>query len=381
MFVSLPTCEFFTSTSDDAITFLESTRSLFYEAGGAYCLLFFISLLYKSHRAFPDGLSPPPLYLSWTSASRIMHAISTMASSSSALRELRERRISTIASSSSALRELRERKELEYDEDKKMWAAIKGLIRKMDDSKISQSENRKEINTVQKGAKNIYAKEIADIVHLRKTGSSVNSALILHRAVRMPGCNETVVNLLLRLSADLNQQDESGRTPLHIAAEYNSALVPFLVQMSANIRIKDCKGKTALDICADHWSRFVDSYSYRHDRIYLSSFDTNKHLAAVNALMTSSQKKFLEDDWISPRMEYKLFHFAEIGGDSFLHGYDNLICINEKLATLTGNQRFIDGYILCFSAAASLLRRGFAPTVERIEKLLLSVRCLVQQLH
>ena len=52
----------------------------------------------------------------------------------------------------------------------------------------------------------------------------------------------------------VNEPDNKGNTPLHIAAENKSyRMLKTLIRVGANIRAKNADGKTAWDICEEEW--------------------------------------------------------------------------------------------------------------------------------
>lgn len=65
---------------------------------------------------------------------------------------------------------------------------------------------------------------------------------------------EMLINLV-RDGEDINQKNNHGYTPLHIAARYNSAdCLIFLINNGADIYKKDCWGGTPLHTAADYGS-------------------------------------------------------------------------------------------------------------------------------
>lgn len=59
----------------------------------------------------------------------------------------------------------------------------------------------------------------------------------------------TILSVLLKLEVDINVQNESGQTALHIAsAENNSELVKKLIEARADLNLQDVKGQTPLHI-------------------------------------------------------------------------------------------------------------------------------------
>eukprot|EP00978_Attheya_sp_CCMP212_P031985 scaffold122904_cov62-Attheya_sp.AAC.1 len=272
--------------------------------------------------------------------------------------------------------EMRNRQELKYPEDQKMLLAIKSLIESIKTNEINDLQNKqkkksgkeKKINApcIQSDTHD-HAKEINEIIRLREGGSSINSACILHRAIGLR-CNTTVVSLLLKMGADVNQKDQYNCTPLHVAAGLNSSLVPFLVRNGAKAGVPNANGEIEIAILEAKWKDFISIF--REDRIFITSVYTNAHLEEVNALLPPDQKNLLVDGWMSPRMEHTLLHYAEIGGDTISDGCANLSYIPTSFKQLMGTRGFLDGYAECLRGAASLLRRGRTPTVERIENVL-----------
>ncbi|OGV68923.1 MAG: hypothetical protein A2283_16755 [Lentisphaerae bacterium RIFOXYA12_FULL_48_11] len=73
----------------------------------------------------------------------------------------------------------------------------------------------------------------------------------IHSAINS-GDPEKVAAVINKDSASINQADESGKTPLHLAVEKNDArLVSLLLSKGADSRIKDRSGRTPLRIATD----------------------------------------------------------------------------------------------------------------------------------
>ena len=110
---------------------------------------------------------------------------------------------------------------------------------------MNASEEEKFFKLVQSGSiteifRTIYTKKIQ--------GSLLNSALM--RLVKeTSGCNLTVVYELLRHGADVNQVDESHRTPLHYSVS-NPNLIELLLHFNASITSLDSNNDSVLHSAA-----------------------------------------------------------------------------------------------------------------------------------
>lgn len=59
-----------------------------------------------------------------------------------------------------------------------------------------------------------------------------------------------IIRILIENGANLNEQDLSGKTPLHYASELGRVrCIPFLLQKGAKLDIRDKSGKTPLELC------------------------------------------------------------------------------------------------------------------------------------
>ncbi len=68
------------------------------------------------------------------------------------------------------------------------------------------------------------------------------------------GRSVSVVEVLLRAGADLEQTDGSGLTPLHAAARWTPAAYPLLLRLGADPSARDADGKTPLDYAVENRS-------------------------------------------------------------------------------------------------------------------------------
>ena len=66
--------------------------------------------------------------------------------------------------------------------------------------------------------------------------------------------NTQVIEALVRAGADLEQAHESGRTPLHAAAQTHPAVFPLLLRLGADPNVRDANGKTPMDYALENRS-------------------------------------------------------------------------------------------------------------------------------
>ena len=66
--------------------------------------------------------------------------------------------------------------------------------------------------------------------------------------------NPAVIDVLVRLGADVNAKDEDGWTPLHMAAVLNEhpAVIDALLDAGANAKLRDNDGKLPADHAAEN---------------------------------------------------------------------------------------------------------------------------------
>jgi hypothetical protein len=235
-----------------------------------------------------------------------------------------------------------------------LWDTVQKLAMKNDIENAGNAGNGIDIRK--------HKMEILAISALVKNGASIDQSLVLHRAVANH-LDASIISFLLELGGDVDCQDENGYTALHIAAASSSSLVPYLISKGANKHIAAINGKTALEIWKD--SRHSDR---QEDGIYWSTQTALSYHECALALMPSSQKRHLHDDWLSPRMAHRILYIAELEGDAFLDGYGNLSYIPRSLSHCMRKSRFINGYGACIRTVANMLRRGYIPTVRRVKK-------------
>lgn len=150
-----------------------------------------------------------------------------------------------------ALFELLDNENLSYEETKQLFAEAlqKGI--QLDTTNID-GENI--VHQIVK-AKQLAAEQKLELIkmiqdkHGKLNLSDNNGCLPIHYACRKDANLILVEYLLQNNSEDVNQQDEDGRTPLHIAAEQNNEeIIKLLLQRpDLDLTKKDSNDKTAFD--------------------------------------------------------------------------------------------------------------------------------------
>ena len=223
-------------------------------------------------------------------------------------------------------------------------------------------------------------------------GASVNNSCSLQTAaanIKDP----RVLLTLVRLGGDINHRDAMGNTALHVAATLmRHEAMEALMGMGANRQLRNLDNETPLECVEkteashqDFWSTFSQEGTI-HESVVLPTF------RSIKALTTPAEHSLLIDGWLSPRMKFMLEITAEFGIEMTLEGCEvnfksnqptsleeccgacgiNLIEYIPASVLKSNNPRglyasFNNGWGYCFLAVHSLLRRGEAPTVNRVE--------------
>jgi hypothetical protein len=233
------------------------------------------------------------------------------------------------------------------------------------------------------------------IESLIQRGASINKSGSLQTAaanIKDP----RVLLTLVRLGGDINNRDAMGNTALHVAATLmRHETLEALIGMGANRQLRNLDDETPLDCLEkteashqDFWSTFSQEGTI-HESVVVPTF------RSLKALATPAEHSLLIDGWLSPRMKLMLEITAQFGIEMTLEGCEvnfesnqpssleeccgacGISLIEYIPASILENKNprglyasFNDGWGYCFLAIHSLLRRGEAPTVKRVENYL-----------
>jgi len=222
---------------------------------------------------------------------------------------------------------------------------------------------------------------IAKIENLLQRGASIQKSRALHFAAANSRDDAKVLEALIRLAGgEVDNGDENGNTPLHIAAgAMAQAAVSILVIAGANLEATNLEGDTpekCLMNTIQSNNDFIECFSITS--MPPRAMDVIPKLACAKALMTPAAQTSLIDGWLSPRMHKLLLITAEIHGEEMTDVIGNETQCMKYIPLeifLQGrkesSKKFSDGWGAIFCCIADLLRRGMTPTCNRIKDTLL----------
>jgi hypothetical protein len=216
----------------------------------------------------------------------------------------------------------------------------------------------------------------ADLMHsvedLIGRGASISRAGAMHiAAANGDRLGPPILRELVRLGGDVDGPDESGNSPLHVAATVKAvSSIECLLACGASRTRQNEDGKTPF-MCLEQASQSENDFRTAMGmNLVPREIDIIPKYQSMTLLMDQSLRTHLIEGWLSPRMREMLKITAEIQGDQLLQEGDFYEI--ERYIPTEMRQRdfpayFTKGLGIVFETVARLLEAGRVPTVDRIK--------------
>jgi hypothetical protein len=202
-------------------------------------------------------------------------------------------------------------------------------------------------------------------------GASISRAGAMHiAAANWERLGPPILRELVRLGGDVDGPDESGNTPLHVAATVMAvSSIECLLACGASRTRQTNDGDTPLMCCEKASQSHNDFRAAMGMNLAPREMDIIPKYQSMTLLMDQTLRTSLIEGWLSPRMREMLKITAEIEGDqlSDCEFYDVERFIPTELRQGDLPDYFIKGLGIVFETVARLLRAGRVPTVDRIK--------------
>ena len=204
-------------------------------------------------------------------------------------------------------------------------------------------------------------------------GASIHNSRALFVAAGQSVQDPYSLQTLLDLGGDVNQADEYGSRPLHVAAQSMKVQnIKFLVESAgADTSVKNLNGKTPLETLQDKLQGFEDMAAAFGFSGPPREIDAIPKHDCLTALTQPSTRALLKEGWMSPRMHKAFSITADIESDMEDFGGDwdisriDYLPIEVVENGLPGN--IFAGWKGLFLAIAQVLRDNKTPTVQRVK--------------
>jgi hypothetical protein len=220
---------------------------------------------------------------------------------------------------------------------------------------------------------NLGADLIRSIEDLIGRGASISRAGAMHvAAANGARLGPPILRELVRLGGDVNGTDDSGDTPLHVAASMKVvSSIEYLLSCGASRTHQNEDGNTPFMCLEQVLQNESDVSPATGMNMASREIDIIPKYQCMTLLMDQSLRTHLIEGWLSPRMREMLKLTAEIHGDKLLREGDYYEI--ESFIPTEMRQRglpayFISGLRIVFETAARLLEAGRVPTVDRIKR-------------
>lgn len=227
------------------------------------------------------------------------------------------------------------------------------------------------------------------IEDLLARGASIENAKAVHIAAANSALGPPILRTLSRLGADMNQEDEDGNTPLHVAAGCIEPLaIETLLELGADASLVNHEGHTplqTLELQEQSTNDLTAAMNLTGSQVPEDLY-AKRHKSML-LIMPEATRGLLQENWMSPRMKILLLETAQILSEADNAEVQNLMQRHLPVSILTRFQArglpdyFVIGVSMCFEAVASVLRMGLPPTVTRVRNMIYSSSRGVDHFH
>jgi hypothetical protein len=213
---------------------------------------------------------------------------------------------------------------------------------------------------------------IRSILGLVERGASISGAGAMHiAAANGESLGPPILRELVRLGGEVDGADDSGNTPLHVAATVKGvSSIEYLLLCGASRTQLNDNGDTPL-MCLELASQSEDDFRTAMGmNLAPREIDIIPKYQSMTLLMDQSLKTRLIEGWLSPRMREMLMITADNDADQLLNYGDSKLI--ERFIPTEIRQRelpacFSTGLGIVFEIVARLLEAGRVPTVDHIK--------------
>jgi len=143
-----------------------------------------------------------------------------------------------------------------------------------------------------------------------RSGASIHGSRVLFILAAKNDEDTPILKTLVGLG-DVNEADETGCRPLHIAAlKANAAMIQILLSAGADRSLRNGKGQTPMD-CLESQKQDTADFFGAMGITKVRPMDVDPYWKSATALMPANVSSTLVDGWLSPRMIFALQVTAE----------------------------------------------------------------------